>query len=359
MRRSFLVMKFPLLKCNAVSLHACFLITTAGVACAQGDLEKARALFPAFSKAVYTDEDKAEEIYQTLAALSPSVQQRLLNWLDHEFADKKAAYQKIKSGGSSNFDRRPGSSDQSKIKALQLELREIRNTSNEAEMKKKLKETGYPTLKKLLSLKGSTIRSLGELQDSQPDPAKAKALRKQALQVGKFRHELRNKLKQEVMDVEAELDRADDTADKNEASSIDADRKAASILVKNEKMKGEISSKEYKGILEANHWRIAAGMQPLLIDPKLCEASRDHRKDMEELNFFAHDSPVKGKTKPWDRAKNFGASARGENIAINDSIEASNMAWFYSPGHHKNMFKPDYSVIGLGIHGRHYCQLFR
>ncbi|MGA0899012.1 MAG: hypothetical protein ACO3SO_01255 [Luteolibacter sp.] len=61
----------------AVSLLACFLITTAGVACAQGDLEKARALFPAFSKAVYTDEDKAEEIYQTLAALLPVVPLRM------------------------------------------------------------------------------------------------------------------------------------------------------------------------------------------------------------------------------------------------------------------------------------------
>ena len=110
---------------------------------------------------------------------------------------------------------------------------------------------------------------------------------------------------------------------------------------------------------EVNHWRIALGMDPLLIDPKLCDASRDHCKDMEKLKFFAHQSPVKGKRDPWDRAKNFGTTARGENIAINDSTSASNQAWFFSPGHHKNMFKPDYSVIGLGIKGRHYCQLFR
>ena len=343
-----------------ILLLAPLLLASAALLQADTDLEKASALFPAFSKAVYTDEDKAGEIYKQLAGLSPTVQQRLLAWLDDEFADKKDAYQQAREGGGSSFRRSGDRADDTKIKTLQKQLSEIRNTRDEKAMKKTLKETGWPALKQLLRLKGSTIRSLGDTDISEPDPAKAKAALKEAKQIGKFRYKLRTKLKQPVMEVDAELKRAvEEDGGKEQAAAIATDRRAASVLAKNERMKGEIPSKEYKGILELNHWRIAAGMQPLLIDPKLCEAARDHCKDMEKLGFFAHDSPVKGKTTPWDRAKNFGTTAKGENIAINNSTEDANLAWFHSPGHHKNLFKPGFSVIGLGIQGRHYCQMFR
>ena len=157
-----------------------------GLVHADADLEKASALFPAFSKAVYSNEDKAEEIYKQFTGMSPTVQQRLLAWLDKEFADKKATYQAAKSGGSSGIRRSGSRADAAKIKELQLQLSQIRNTSNEGEMKKKLKETGWPALKQLLRLKGSTIRSLGDADISDPDPAKAKSAYKEAKQVGKF-----------------------------------------------------------------------------------------------------------------------------------------------------------------------------
>lgn len=340
-------------------LLASLVLTTGLIQADQGAMEKARVLFPEFSKSVYSDESKARGIFDELLALGPAVQQRLLVWLDEEFEDNKNAYQKAIKPSSTGI-RSSSAGDARKIGELQQKLKLMRNIKDEDEMKKTLKETGWPTLKDLLRLKRSTIRSMNEPTLTPPDPEKARAILKEAKKVGQFRYDLRMKLKEQVMDVEAELKRSEsEDKEAQQAETIEANGRAASVLAKNEKLKGEIARQEYEGILELNHWRIAAGMDPLLIDPKLCDASRDHCKDMESLNFFAHDSPVKGKTKPWDRAKNFGTTARGENIAINNSPSASNQAWFFSPGHHKNMFNPDFSVIGLGIQGRHYCQLFR
>lgn len=322
-------------------------------------LEKARALFPEFSQAVYSDEDQAREAYDALIALSPAVQQRLLVWLDEQFEEKAAAYAKAKSGDSFGM-RGPSPAELREMKELQKQLGSMRTIADETKMKKVLKEDGWAVLRKLLSISRSSIRSLDDASGSAPDPAKARAVREQARQVGEFRYELRKKLNQPVTEVDEELDQVASQADQgDQAASIQAGRRAAAVLKKNERFKGEIPRNEYAGILELNHWRIAAGLAPLEIDPKLCDAARDHSKDMERLGFFAHQSPVKGKKEPWDRAKNFGTTARGENIAINDSTEAANQAWFFSPGHHKNMFKPDFSVIGLGIQGRHYTQLFR
>lgn len=325
-------------------------------------LEKARALFPEFSKAVYADQGRAREAFDALIALSPTVQQRLLVWLDEQFEEKTAAYAKAKSGESFGV-RGPSPAELREMQVLQQQLAAMRTIADEAEMKKVLKEDGWTVLRKLLSMSKSSIRSLGEAADSSPDPSKARTAREQARQVGEFRYELRKKLGQPVAEVDEELDQATGNADQadqaDQAASIQAGHRADAVLKQNEAFKGEIPRQEYVGILELNHWRIAAGLVPLEIDPKLCDAARDHSKDMAEMGFFAHESPVKGKKEPWDRAKNFGTTARGENIAINDSTEAANQAWFLSPGHHKNLFNPGFRVIGLGITGRHYTQMFR
>jgi uncharacterized protein YkwD len=91
----------------------------------------------------------------------------------------------------------------------------------------------------------------------------------------------------------------------------------------------------------------------------LCEAARDHSEDMQVNRFFAHESPLPGKKTPWDRAKNFGTSASGENIYMGSSDpHGANMGWFYSPGHHKNMFNAGQVRIGLGCTGSHWTQMF-
>lgn len=63
--------------------------------------------------------------------------------------------------------------------------------------------------------------------------------------------------------------------------------------------------------------------------------------------------------RPWDRAKNFGTSASSENIYMGHSdSHAANTGWFFSPGHHKNMFMSGLSRIGMGSSGKHWTRMF-
>jgi hypothetical protein len=323
-------------------------------------LEKARVLFPEFRDSVYTDQDKAKKAYDSLLELSPVIQKRLLVWLDEQYGLKKAAYynESPRTRNSNPSSGRAG--DAEKIEEYRSQLSSIREIKDENEMKKTLKDSGLKVLKQLMKLSKSRVRSYDELSVVEPNPVREKAALKQVQQVGEFRYQLRKNLIMPVVKVEDDIQGSGEGGNnKGQATALQMDRKYASVLAKNKTLKSEIPRGEYAGILELNHWRIAAGMAPLLIDPKLCDAARDHSKDMAEKGFFAHESPVKGKKTPWDRAKRFNTTAKGENIAINSSPEESNQAWFLSPGHHKNMFKSGFSVMGLGIKGRHYTQLFR
>lgn len=138
-------------------------------------------------------------------------------------------------------------------------------------------------------------------------------------------------------------------------------REGLRIMRDNDKIaeKENIPEDEREGIREVNEWRLLLGLNALTIDSKLCDASRGHSEDMAKNNFFAHESPIPGKKTPWDRAANEGTKASGENIYMGSTAPTSaNKGWFYSPGHHKNMFKGSHKRIGLGCYGRYWTQMF-
>ncbi|MEX2213664.1 MAG: CAP domain-containing protein [Phycisphaeraceae bacterium] len=131
------------------------------------------------------------------------------------------------------------------------------------------------------------------------------------------------------------------------------------VMFDNVDLAKQLDPEEAAGVLMLNLIRIRAGLQPLAIDLKLVDASRDHSKDMRTLGFFDHTSPVSGKTTPWDRAKLAGTSASGENIFYGRADHSSAiMAWWYSPGHFKNMMNPGFRRIGLGKYEGHWTQMF-
>lgn len=121
---------------------------------------------------------------------------------------------------------------------------------------------------------------------------------------------------------------------------------------------GTVPEVDVAGIEDANRLRMLAGLPALRTDPDLCKAALIHSKDMHEHNFFAHESPVKGRQKFTDRAREAGTTASGENIAMGqrDPIQA-NRGWFLSPGHFRNFFG-NHARIGLGTHEGYYTQLF-
>jgi hypothetical protein len=130
------------------------------------------------------------------------------------------------------------------------------------------------------------------------------------------------------------------------------------VLLENLRTAREIDPGEALGILDLNALRLLLGLRPLRIDPKLCAAARDHSRDMRTLGFFAHESPVEGKKTPFQRASRFGTSASAENISTgNRSASGTNLGWFHSPGHHRNMLA-NHSTIGIGRSGTLWTQMF-
>ena len=116
---------------------------------------------------------------------------------------------------------------------------------------------------------------------------------------------------------------------------------------------------EWRGIEELNQMRLLVGLNALILDPRLCNASRGHSEDMGTLGFFSHTSPVKGKQSFVQRAALAGATSSAENIFMgSNSPKAANRGWFRSPGHHRNMFNPGHRRVGLGNYGSHWTQMF-
>lgn len=137
------------------------------------------------------------------------------------------------------------------------------------------------------------------------------------------------------------------------------DKAGAEVIAGNIPHREKLSKDEAEAIDLCNRRRIVLGLNPLAIDMQLVECSRDHSNDMVTLNFFAHESPVEGKKTPWDRAKNFGTSASGENIAAGyNNGRAVTIGWWYSPGHLQNMMGRGHLRIGLGQKNQHYTQMF-
>lgn len=133
------------------------------------------------------------------------------------------------------------------------------------------------------------------------------------------------------------------------------------VLKANQKVaeSGDVPELDVIGAEDANRLRMLAGLPALLLDPKLCKAALIHSEDMFVHNFFAHESPVKGRREFTDRAREAGTTVSAENIAMgNQDPAAANKAWFLSPGHFMNFFRPNFTRIGFGTHEKRYTQLF-
>ena len=225
---------------------------------------------------------------------------------------------------------------------------------NEAAMKPLLKTKSMPAIKGLKKL----IMPSAE-QVFATAPATLNRQRKIVLILAKFRDAI---VDTAVLHDEEKAEEKIISKEKEAISSVSGlPRDGLRIMGDNDKIaaKENVPDDERKGIQEVNEWRLLLGLNALIIDSKLCDASRGHSEDMERHKFFAHESPLAGKKTPWDRAANEGTKASGENIFMGSTLPAAaNKGWFYSPGHHKNMFKGSHKQIGLGRYGRHWTQMF-
>ena len=109
-----------------------------------------------------------------------------------------------------------------------------------------------------------------------------------------------------------------------------------------------------------NEFRSLFALTLLRLEEKLSDAAVGHSQNMAAMGFFAHQSPVKGKKSPGDRARLAGFKYRwsGENIFMGSSSPvAAYNAWFGSDGHRFIMFAKGPNLIGIGPHGQHWTMM--
>ncbi|MDP3998058.1 MAG: CAP domain-containing protein [bacterium] len=99
-----------------------------------------------------------------------------------------------------------------------------------------------------------------------------------------------------------------------------------------------------------NQKRVAAGLEPLTLDPQLSQAAAGKAQDMFGKDYWAHNSP--DDLTPWVFIKNAGYDYfyAGENLAKNfPNSQGVVDAWMASPGHRTNLLKPEYRDIGFAV----------
>lgn len=111
-----------------------------------------------------------------------------------------------------------------------------------------------------------------------------------------------------------------------------------------------------------NEERTKRGIAPLKLHTGIRDVARIKSKEMIELNYFSHYSPVYGS--PFDMISYFGYDywIAGENLALNICVYNAHQALMNSPGHKNNILNQSFTHIGIGAYGesgsRYYTQMF-
>lgn len=296
------------------------------------------------------DSEGLQELARLLDDYPPQVTTPLLTEFEKVWQTRANTYSKLFADESKRFAKTLRGGDVSaEIKSLRAKFHQIRALDEDA-MKPKLKEVSWPAIERLREL---LVPNIDELLAFSPDLAEQRRI---IYGLNDFREKL-YKIAVETDESTFSL-AASEQAHLLDISSLD--RAGIKILRENQKIasKEEVPTPEAEGVAEANLWRLLVGQNALTLDPLLCDASRGHSKDMEEHSFFAHKSPIKGRETPWDRARQAGTTASGENIYMGSGDPSrANRGWFFSPGHHKNMFTDNARRLGLGQHNSHWTQL--
>ncbi len=101
---------------------------------------------------------------------------------------------------------------------------------------------------------------------------------------------------------------------------------------------------------KVNALRTAAGLAPVIDDPRLDTAAQKHADDMLARRYYSHLTP-EGLT-PRDRVEDAGcfASLVAENIAEGEfSVDEVMDGWMKSEGHRANILSPKVTSLGVGL----------
>jgi len=295
-----------------------------------------------------------EDLIEQLSNLEPKELKRLQSEYDKVWPSLRDAY--LEAFRKEAKDQHSGTARQSNQRAIKEARERFHSVRMMAEgpMKGAIiaqSEPAVALLKELLLPSGEKILKVAGVKlDNQ---------RSQILKLGQFRDGI---LKAAIAIEDAESVANILAQEQSVAEGLSGlDRNGLRVMKANRKIAEAemVPEAERRGVEELNQMRLLIGLGALVLDPKLCEASRGHSEDMANMNFFSHTSPVRGKESFGQRAALCGTSSSGENIFMGSTKPSSaNRGWFRSPGHHKNMFSPSHRRVGLGNYGSHWTQMF-
>ncbi len=130
--------------------------------------------------------------------------------------------------------------------------------------------------------------------------------------------------------------------------------------------RGEATLEEHQAevLRLINIERENAGIPPLEADPLLMEIAQLKAEEMEEFNYFGHESPNYGS--PSQFARNYGYNYNvAENIGKGGYVPSASVAMFMTSnkGHKEIILDPNYKYLGVGRVGDIYnsidVQMFR
>mgnify|MGYP001627206834 CR=1 FL=1 len=113
-----------------------------------------------------------------------------------------------------------------------------------------------------------------------------------------------------------------------------------------------------------NAERRGAGLKPLRADPDAAQVARAHSQDMFSRSYFSHVSPDGKNLGDRLRAAREGYLTAGENLALAPTLTSAHNGLMNSPGHRRNILRPQFGRVGIGIldggrHGLMVTQVFR
>jgi uncharacterized protein YkwD len=129
---------------------------------------------------------------------------------------------------------------------------------------------------------------------------------------------------------------------------VNVKRLLALMLIATPAFAGEITRQSV--IDGMNAARAEQHLQPLRENARLDSAADDRMHDMEDLGYWAHQSPDGRSPFTWLRVRNYEFELAGENLATGFETEELLMSgWLESKGHRENILSSEYQECGVSI----------
>lgn len=107
----------------------------------------------------------------------------------------------------------------------------------------------------------------------------------------------------------------------------------------NERVATSLDATELEFVAILNRYRRVLGLAPFELEERLTAGARKHSREMVDLGYFGHVSPVARNRTPSDRVRLEGyGGGVGENcLAGTVDGRGAFEAWYHSPGHHRGL----------------------